>query len=117
MEGNGASSLFLTHSLADVVVGGHPVGIERELGQIAFVGDVSQHIFLVGVVESRMGKADGLEKVDDSSTVFLGRHRQTALEQVDELEQADFYVGEYEELTEKKRMIENREKISFALNC
>ncbi len=37
--------------------------------------------------------------------------------QVDELEQADFYVGEYEELTEKKRMIENREKISFALNC
>ena len=36
--------------------------------------------------------------------------------QVDELEEADFYVGEYEELTEKKRIIENKERIATALN-
>lgn len=36
--------------------------------------------------------------------------------QVEELEQADFYIGEYEELTERKRIIENRENISRALN-
>lgn len=37
--------------------------------------------------------------------------------QVDELEQADFYVGEYEELTERKQLIENKEKIASALNA
>lgn len=37
--------------------------------------------------------------------------------QVDELEKADLYVGEYEELTERKRIIENREKIASALNA
>ncbi len=36
--------------------------------------------------------------------------------QVDELEQADFYVGEYEDLTERKQIIENIEKIANALN-
>ena len=36
--------------------------------------------------------------------------------QVEELEQADFYVGEYEELTERKQIIENKEKIASALN-
>lgn len=36
--------------------------------------------------------------------------------QVNELEQADFYVGEYEELNDRKQIIENREKISSALN-
>ncbi len=36
--------------------------------------------------------------------------------QVDELEAADFYSGEYEELTEKKRIIENKEKIASSLN-
>ncbi len=37
--------------------------------------------------------------------------------QVDELEKADLYIGEYEELTERKRIIENREKIASALNA
>ena len=37
--------------------------------------------------------------------------------QVDELEKADFYIGEYEELTERKQIIENREKIASALNA
>ena len=36
--------------------------------------------------------------------------------QVAELEQAELYVGEYEELTERKQLIENREKIASALN-
>ena len=36
--------------------------------------------------------------------------------QVNELEQADFYVGEYEELRDRKQMIENSEKIASALN-
>lgn len=36
--------------------------------------------------------------------------------QVQELEQADFYVGEYEELSEKRRIIENHEKIAAALS-
>ena len=36
--------------------------------------------------------------------------------QVEELEEADFYIGEYEELTEKKRIIENKERIASALN-
>ena len=36
--------------------------------------------------------------------------------QVEELEEADFYEGEYEELTEKKHIIENRERIASALN-
>lgn len=36
--------------------------------------------------------------------------------QIDELEEADFYIGEYEELTEKKRIIENKERIASALN-
>ena len=36
--------------------------------------------------------------------------------QVEELEEADFYAGEYEELTEKKRIIENKERIASALN-
>ena len=36
--------------------------------------------------------------------------------QVQELEQADFYVGEFEELSEKRQLIENKEKIAKALN-
>ena len=36
--------------------------------------------------------------------------------QVDELENADLYVGEYEELLEQRTMIENKEKIAEALN-
>lgn len=36
--------------------------------------------------------------------------------QVNELEQADFYVGEYEELTDRRQIIENREKIASSLN-
>ena len=36
--------------------------------------------------------------------------------QVNELEQADFYVGEYEELCDRRQIIENRERISSALN-
>ena len=36
--------------------------------------------------------------------------------QVDELEQADMYVGEYEELKEQRTLIENKEKIANALN-
>ena len=36
--------------------------------------------------------------------------------QVEELEQADFYVGEYEELTDRKQLIENKEKIASSLN-
>ena len=35
--------------------------------------------------------------------------------QIDELEKADFYVGEYEELSERKKLIENAEKISRGL--
>ena len=36
--------------------------------------------------------------------------------QVNELEQADMYVGEYEELREQRNIIENKEKIANALN-
>ena len=36
--------------------------------------------------------------------------------QVQELEQADFYVGEFEELSEKRQLIENKEKIAKSLN-
>ena len=36
--------------------------------------------------------------------------------QVNELEQADMYVGEYEELKEQRTLIENKEKIANALN-
>lgn len=36
--------------------------------------------------------------------------------QAEELEQADFYVGEYEELTDRKQLIENKEKIASSLN-
>lgn len=36
--------------------------------------------------------------------------------QVNELEQADLYVGEYEELKEQRTLIENKEKIAAALN-
>lgn len=36
--------------------------------------------------------------------------------QVQELEQADLYEGEYEELTERRRILENRERIAGALN-
>ena len=36
--------------------------------------------------------------------------------QVQELEQADFYIGEYEELSERRQLIENKEKIAKALN-
>ncbi len=36
--------------------------------------------------------------------------------QVNELEQADMYIGEYEELTEQRNIIENKEKIANALN-
>ncbi len=36
--------------------------------------------------------------------------------QVNELEQADFYVGEYEELCDRKQILENSEKIAGALN-
>lgn len=36
--------------------------------------------------------------------------------QVDELEQADFYVGEYEELRDRKQIVENSGKIAAALN-
>ncbi len=36
--------------------------------------------------------------------------------QVNELEQADFYVGEYEDLTDRRQIIENKEKIASALN-
>lgn len=36
--------------------------------------------------------------------------------QVDEIESADLYVGEQEELTEQRNMIENKEKIAAALN-
>ena len=36
--------------------------------------------------------------------------------QVNELEQADMYVGEYEELREQRNLIENKEKIANALN-
>lgn len=35
--------------------------------------------------------------------------------QVDELEQADFYVGEYEELRERQQVIENKERIANAM--
>lgn len=35
--------------------------------------------------------------------------------QVDELEQADFYVGEYEELRDRQQVIENKEKIATAM--
>ena len=36
--------------------------------------------------------------------------------QVNELEQADMYVGEFEELKEQRNLIENKEKIANALN-
>lgn len=36
--------------------------------------------------------------------------------QIEELERADFHIGEYEELTEQKNILENREKISVALH-
>jgi len=36
--------------------------------------------------------------------------------QVDELEKADFYIGEYEDLLEQRKLIENRERIAAALN-
>lgn len=36
--------------------------------------------------------------------------------QVNELEEADLYAGEYEELIEQRNMIENKEKIANALN-
>lgn len=36
--------------------------------------------------------------------------------QVNELEQADMYIGEYEELKEQRNIIENKEKIANALN-
>ncbi len=36
--------------------------------------------------------------------------------QVNELEQADFYVGEYEELCDRRDIIENREKIAASIN-
>ena len=35
--------------------------------------------------------------------------------QVNELEMADFYVGEYEELRERQQVIENRERIAAAM--
>lgn len=36
--------------------------------------------------------------------------------QVEELENADFHIGEYEELTEQKNILLNKEKISVSLN-
>ena len=36
--------------------------------------------------------------------------------QIEELENADFHIGEYEELTEQKNILLNKEKISVALN-
>ncbi|MBQ8135610.1 MAG: DNA repair protein RecN [Clostridia bacterium] len=61
-------------------------------------------------LRSELNKAS----VDESE-----RNRKTDLlrYQVEELEQADFYVGEYEELTERKQIIENKEKIASALNA
>ncbi len=36
--------------------------------------------------------------------------------QVNEIEQADFYIGEYEDLVERRQIIENKEKISAGFN-
>ncbi len=36
--------------------------------------------------------------------------------QIEELENADLYIGEYEELIEQKNILQNKEKISFSLN-
>ncbi len=36
--------------------------------------------------------------------------------QINELEEAELYVGEYEELTEQRNLLENRERIAEALN-
>lgn len=57
-------------------------------------------------------------ELNKSQTDEAERARKTDLlrYQVDELEKADLYIGEYEELTEKKQLIENKEKIASALN-
>ena len=60
-------------------------------------------------LKSELNKAN----VDDSERA---RRIDLLSYQVNELEQADFYVGEYEDLTDRRQIIENREKIASALN-
>lgn len=56
-------------------------------------------------------------RLDKAQEDEAGRERRIDLltYQINELEEADFYVGEYEDLLEQRNVIENKEKIASAL--
>lgn len=84
------------------------------------------YIDKLGELEEQLTEYQGIYKkykilkseLEKASTDESERARKIDLlqYQVDELEQANFYEGEYEELSERKRVIENKEKIANALN-
>lgn len=61
------------------------------------------------VLRSELDKAQ-LDEAERARRIDLLRY------QVDELERADLYIGELEELTEQRNILENKEKIASSLN-
>ena len=121
-------------------IGGRPttVGVLKELGEklidihgqhasyelmspelhISYIDKLADDGVLLEAYRSKYSEYKKLKNELNKATVDEGeRARKTDLlrYQINELEMADFYVGEYEELKERQQVIENREKIAAAM--
>ncbi len=89
---------------------------EQHIRYIDKLGELSDEVQAYSEVYHRYKK----QKAELDKARYDEAERERRLDllryQVDELENADLYVGEYEELLEQRTMIENKEKIAEALN-
>ena len=89
---------------------------EQHIRYIDKLGELSDEVQAYSEVYHRYKK----QKAELDKVRYDEAERERRLDllryQVDELENADLYVGEYEELLEQRTMIENKEKIAEALN-
>ena len=87
---------------------------EQHIRYIDKLGELSDEVQAYSEVYHRYKKQKA--ELDKARYDEAERRLDLLRYQVDELENADLYVGEYEELLEQRTMIENKEKIAEALN-